>query len=221
MRRPDRRAEKIISRKYRYLWICNPKVASRSIILALRKVDPAAELILDSTVDEIYAAHDEASDYYSFAFIRNPYDRAYSFYAEKHLATSDLKRILFVEPYYGVSEGCSFDEICQWLNTPYGSDAFADRHWLSQERHLRLRTGGMPDFIGRYENINDDLNAVATTLGMPKLDLPWLNAAVGPDATLESIKNYHSRRDVDLSLQCKSLLYQRYAGDFELGGYAA
>ena len=31
-RRPDRRAEKIVSRRYRFLWICNPKAASRSLI---------------------------------------------------------------------------------------------------------------------------------------------------------------------------------------------
>ena len=39
------RAEKLLSHKHRYLWICVPNVASRSLIATLRAVDPGAELI--------------------------------------------------------------------------------------------------------------------------------------------------------------------------------
>ena len=51
-RRTDLRAEKIVSRGYRYLWICNHKAASRSIIATLRAADPDAELIRNRTLDE-------------------------------------------------------------------------------------------------------------------------------------------------------------------------
>ena len=49
-RRPDLRAEKILSHKHRYLWLCVPKVASRSLIATLRAVDPSAELIRNRTL---------------------------------------------------------------------------------------------------------------------------------------------------------------------------
>ena len=58
-RPPDLHAEKIVSRRYRYLWICNPKAASRSIIAALRAADPDAELIRNRTLDEILEARPE------------------------------------------------------------------------------------------------------------------------------------------------------------------
>ena len=44
MRGPDRRAEKILSHRYRFLWICNPKAASRSLIASLLAADPEALL---------------------------------------------------------------------------------------------------------------------------------------------------------------------------------
>ena len=87
-RKPDIGAEKIISRKYRYLWICNPKVASRSIIAALRNVDTDAEIIDGKSVSEVYALYPELGDYHSFAFIRHPFERALSFYSEMRFSPS-------------------------------------------------------------------------------------------------------------------------------------
>ena len=59
-RRTDLRAEKMVSRRYRFLWLCNPKVASRSIIAALGAADPDAELFRDRTLDEVLARRPEA-----------------------------------------------------------------------------------------------------------------------------------------------------------------
>ena len=202
------------------MWICNPKVASRSLISALRKVDPNAELVRHATLDEVYASHPEAEDYYSFAFVRNPYHRAYSFYAEKHLAKSERKQRLFVEPYYGIAKDLTFDALCEWLNTPYGSDEFADSHWLSQHRHLAMPGGRMPDFIGRFENVERDLNAIADALDMPTTNLPHLNPATGSDRTDASRDRYRRQRNEALNLRNQALLRQRYADDFELGNYA-
>ena len=42
MRRTDLRAEKIVSNRYRFVWLCNPKVASRSMIDALATTASAA-----------------------------------------------------------------------------------------------------------------------------------------------------------------------------------
>ena len=82
---------------------------------------------------------------------------------------------LFIKPYYGVHEGMSFAELCRWLSTPYGSDAFANRHWLSQHRQLRLPDGRLPDFIGRYERLDTDWETVTARLGLPARALPRVN----------------------------------------------
>ena len=209
MRRPDLRAEKIISRRYRYLWVCNPKAASRSIIAALRAADSDARLIEGRTVGELLAEHPEARDYWSFAFVRHPCTRAYSFYADKHgLARSSIDDYRwFVEPYYGVRAGMRFDEVCRWLNTPFGSDAFADRHWLSQHRHIRV-AGRLPDFVGAFERLEADWRRVTEYLGLPFRKPPRLN-----------VRSDRAAAEADLITANVALLERRYTEDFQLGDY--
>ena len=209
-RRADLRAEKMVSRRYRFLWICNPKVASRSIIAALRAADPDARLIRGRTLDEVLARHPEARDYFSFAFVRHPRDRTLSCHADKHgLARHDrAARRWFVEPYHGLRVGMSFGEFCRWLATPCGSDAFADRHWLSQHRQIRTAEGRLPDFLGHWESLDADWRAIAERLGMPCHDLPRLN-----------VRPERPSAEEPPDAAATALLRQRYAGDFRVGGY--
>ena len=70
----------------------------------------------------------------------------------------------------------TFAEFCRWLDTPWGSDAFADRHWLSQHRQVRTAGGLLPDFLGHWECLDADWRAVTGRLGLPVRELPRLNA---------------------------------------------
>ena len=215
---PDLRAEKIVSHRYRFLWICNPKVASRSLIAALRSADPDARLIQSKTIAAVHLAEPRSRGYLSFAFVRNPYDRAHSFYADK-IVRANENRHRTVGPYHGVSEDSDFDAVCAWLNTPYGADAFADRHWLSQHRQICLPTGGMPDFVGRYERLEADLRAVAERLGMPEPVLPTLNTMSGWRLDEALAQSRRRLRETELSTRNRALLRRRYAADFDLLGY--
>ncbi len=242
-REPGTDTEKIISRNYRFLWICNTKVASRSIIRYLLQADPDAELIEKKSISQIYAMYPETRNFYSFAFIRHPYSRAFSFYTEKILkgikTYDDTIRI-----FYGLQKEMSFEEVCQWLVTPYGSDAFADRHWLSQHIQLDLGEGRLPDFIGRHESLETDLRTVAERLGLPvdpsvalpnrntlaevrarmlfaesSIGLCHLNTLAKNDPTpaeLEAIKGWIAPY---LNERNRALLRTRYADDFRLCGY--
>ena len=208
-RRPELRAEKMLSHRHRYLWICNPKAASRSIVAALRAADPGATLIRNRTLEAVLAAHPEARQYFRFAFLRHPVERTRSCWADKHrLALSDRDaHRWFIAPYYGVRADMGFDAFCRWLETPFGSDAFADRHWLSQHRQLCDGDGRLPEFLGRYERLDADWRAVCERLGLPLRALPRLNPrpagceAAPPDAGTAA------------------LLRRRYAEDFRIGGY--
>ena len=213
-RRPDLGAEKIVSRRYRFVWIGNPKVASRSLIAALRSAAADAELIRGRSLDEVLEERPEARDYVRFAFVRHPAWRAYSFYADKHaLALTDRDACRwFIEPYYGLSTGMSFGALCRWLMTPCGSDLFADRHWLSQSRQLRGADGRLPDFLGRYERLDADWRIITERLRLPFRTLPRLN--VRPDARPGCAGSARPVDDAALAL-----LRGRYADDFELGGY--
>ena len=208
-RGPDLRAEKILSRRFRFLWIANPKVASCSIALALRKADPDAEHIRGKTLEQIFALRSEARSYVSFAFIRHPCRRILSFYEDKHVRLGCRSSTLryFIEPHHGIRQGMTFPELCEWLNTPCGADAFAERHWLSQNRLIRLPDGRLPDCIGSYERLDDDWRAIAERIGIPFRPLPHLNSS--RDAATRT----------RLDARTGALLRRRYADDLQLGGY--
>ena len=229
-RRPDVFAEKVVSRKYKFLWLCNPKVASRSIIAALRAADPDAQVIRDASAARVYAMHPEARAYFAFAFVRRPAARAYSFHRElrsAHLVNEgaqrlgkERKRSLLFRAYYGLEEADTFEKYCEWLHTPYGSDAFADRHFLSQREHLRLPGGRLPDFIGRLERLDEDFGAVAERLRMPVPPLPLLNSMAGWEAKPEEAEAARAAMNDCLTARTEAALRTRYADDYELGGYS-
>ena len=214
----DTTAEKIVSRRYGYLWLCNPKVASRSLIAALLDADPEARLFRQATLAEVYRALPDARRFTSFAFVRDPFERAHSFFADD--GPSGGKRGALLAGRYGVRGDGSFAELCAWLNTPYGADAFADRHWLSQHEILRDEDGRRPDFVGRYERLEADLAEIAARLGMPRPVLPALNRS--PRAVLPGgeASAAGAMRAAHLNARNRAELGRRYAADFERFGYA-
>ena len=228
-RQPDLGAEKILSREYRYIWLCVPKVASRSIRDALYAVTPDAEVFVGKSVAEVFALRPEARNYYSFAFVRHPFSRALSFYTELHLvarryadpAQSQHKKEKanhFFQRFYGLAGAICFNSYCQWLQTPYASDAVADRHFLSQHIQLELGNGRLPDFIGRLESLDTDFRYAAKQIGMPKPDLPLLNTMAGWQPAPAALNTARAAASVGLTKENKALLTIRYAKDLALKG---
>ena len=212
-RTPDLRAEKVVSRRYRFVWLCNPKAASRSLIAGLRAADPDAELVRHATLAEIQAARPEVADYTSVAFVRHPVGRCYSFWRDKHalaMRRRDARR-WFIEPWHGLATGMTFAELCRWLVTPCGSDVFADRHWLSQHRQIRTADGRLADFVGAFERLDEDWRALCGRLGLAHRALPRLNA--GPPGGGAAVEG--------LDAETRELLARRYAEDFRLAGYGS
>ena len=226
----DVRTGKIISRKYRFMWLINYKVASRSIVAALLGADPEAEIVHESSIFDIYARYPETRSYYSFAFVRHPFDRALSYHAQLHrsregyegnvLSTLERTTRDKFARFHGLAEARDFDDYCEWLNTPYGSDAFANKHFLSQHLIIRAGRDRLPDFVGRFENLRADFDRVAADVGMPAPALPMLNTMAGWQAKPEALRAVRSMASAQLTERSKELLRKRYAEDFKLGGYS-
>ena len=225
-RRPDE-AEKVLSSRYRYLWLCNPKVASRSIMAALRHGDREAEVIRGASVEDIYAQYPAAKSYFSFAFIRHPFDRALSLYSEmrcfrerfdgRHRRLKTERQRYFARAFYGLAEVETFDDYCAWLNTYYGADAFANGHFLSQHLQIRLPDGRLPDFVGRLESIDDDFRHVAERVGLPCAALASLNTLLGwQPPSPQALQAAREQRRQLLTVRNEAQLRRRYAADLEL-----
>ncbi len=214
-------ARMFVSRTYRFLWVENPKAGTQGTIAALLGVDPDIEIIPGERVLDVYEKCPDLSAYYSFAFVRHPFARAISLHRNLHFADSgEAWRGLF-DRFHGLEETPSFDDYCRWLNTHYGSDALADKHFRSQYLQIRMPNGGLPDFVGRCENLEADLNRIAAHLGMPSVAPPLLNTMAGWQATPEAVKAARSATEVLLTEPNKALLRARYAEDFALGGYSS
>ena len=212
-----RDAEKIVSQRYRYVWMCNPKVASRSLIAALLDADPEAKLFRAATVADVYRIRPEAREFATFAFVRDPYARAHSFFLDK--GASGHKRSEMLAGRYGICGDSSFAKLCAWLNTSYGSDVFANGHWLSQHEMLRDEDGRLPDFVGHYERLEADLADIASRIGMPRPTLPALNRSPGAVTAGGEASAAGALRAIHLNEANRALLRRRYAADFELFGY--
>lgn len=238
--RPPDFAEKIVSHRYRCLWLCNPKVASRSIKYALLDADPNAVLIRDKSVSEVLSMLPEARRYTSFAFIRSPLERALSFFAELNApleqarqaseatppapgytapSQHDLqqrKRAQLLARYYGLAEANDVNAFCEWLATPFAADACAERHIRSQHLSIHTEDGRMVSFIGRLETIEDDWQRIATQLGMDAPPLPMLNTMAGwtaPPAEVAAARTALAKR---MTPRSAMILRDRYAEDFAL-----
>ena len=230
-RTPDLGAEKIVSREHRYVWLCNPKVASRSIMAALRSVTPDAEVFGGLSAARLFALRPETRHYYLFGFIRHPFTRALSLHAELHRFgrhyrgdqrqhKRDKRHSLF-ERFHGLSETAAFNDYCRWLATPYASDQVADRHFLSQHLQLTGDDGRPPDFIGRFENLAADFSQVLHQLGLPQAALPLKNTMAGWEASPAALDAARTASHQHLTPANKALLAARYAQDLRFGDYPA
>lgn len=259
-RAADYRAEKAVSRRRRFVGLLVPKVASRSLMAALRNAVPDLEIFRDASIAEVLSACPEARGYFSFAFVRHPFTRALSLhrelfrspalYAGQYARYRDRREAAFFDPaagrevrfrsslaelasparkedkrrrlfraHSGLAGTGGFEDFCAWLTTPSGSDALADRHFLSQHLQIRSADRCLPDFVGRFEDFDRDLAELARRLEIPPLRMPVLNTMAGWQASREELGEARREAVADLTERARELLAARYAEDFAVGGY--
>lgn len=219
---PDRRAEKIVSDRFGFLWICIPKVASRSLLTILTSEPFDGRVIKGKTLEEVLDDYPAANNYFKFCFVRNPYERLYSFYTEKLVQLTARKKELFIDSYSGLQEGMSFTQLCNWIESPLGNFEFADRHYLPMHRQLSEDRSALEvvDYVGKLETLGSDLTAVMSQLGAPGVEIPFLNTRSGWNVTENAFNS--SREDVIQKLTPAeiSIISSRYRDDFDEFGYA-
>ena len=87
-------------------------------------------------------------EYFKFTFVRNPFDRFVSAY-------SDFTQIRNLNL-------TTFKDFCKSFPD---SEFSEDIHWIPQHKLLCDDETIVPDFIGRYENISDDLKKISDIIG--------------------------------------------------------
>jgi hypothetical protein len=139
-----------------------------------------------------------------FTFVRNPWDRLLSVWADKCGPNTDISLLK-----WGISQGITFDSfVDRVVRIP---DDTADIHFQSQTYLTFSSDFLLPSFIGRFESLTDDWNRVVSLLKLDsdhrKLGLPIRRKSEhGP------YRDYYSKATA-------SAVGRRYAADVKMFGY--
>lgn len=174
----------MISNKHKTIFVHIPKVAGQSIevmylndlgltwnqrgVLLLRKKKlfekgpkRLAHLTAKQYVDLNYIDQKSFNEYFKFSFVRNPFSRTYSYYK-----------------YLGYSNVCSFEYFIEFILTK----GFKQNHFffLTQTAYLYDSNGKLlVDFVGKFENLKEDIQKVAKNSGLKNQTLPFVNKSKG------------------------------------------
>lgn len=174
----------MISKKHKTVFVHVPKVAGQSIehmflqdldldwdrreVLLLRRKqsyekgpERLAHLLAKDYVRLGYISQAEFNEYFKFSFVRNPYKRVFSFY--NFLGYS---RIISFRTFVGKVVPDKLEQ--------------KDFFFLSQYDYLYNEEAIlMVDFVGRLENINEDIETVKSNCGLKNVALPHANKSKG------------------------------------------
>ncbi len=220
----DPLCEKIISDKFGFIWVGIPKVATRSILTALYRepvVDVAGRLVNEEL--QALLDHDpNYRNYFKFALVRNSWARIVSCYVNKIQRANEETQRHIIDRYSGLRLKMPFEEFIRFLlEDPSGQDEGANRHWLSQHAFVSDSNGQLlVDFIGKIENLADDFAIACKRIGLPDIQLPWLNSREGwkVDKKLMKQKDPFYYRQY-FTPETQELVRTRYRRDIELFGY--
>ncbi len=152
---------------------------------------------------------------FTFAFVRNPWDRLVSCYQDKIGGEVDGYTYFTIRP--GVANclacfdafvaGMSFDEFVGAVAAI--SDEEADGHFRSQYTFVANDDGQITlDFVGRFERLTEDFRWIQDQLGLPTLELRRLQAVPKP----RKYANFYTR-------ETRRIVATRFREDIEMFGY--
>ena len=136
------------------------------------------------------------SKYFTFSFVRNPWDKMVSQYTYTIAKRPTLlKRI-------GITESASFKEYID-------RSMVAKLHvqWDHQYKFLYKNKKCVVDFIGRFENLQQDFDTICDRIGIPQPKLPHRN------------KTKHKHYTEYYDDETREIVAKKYAKDIELFGY--
>jgi hypothetical protein len=150
---------------------------------------------------------EEFETYFKFTFVRNPYDRCVSefFWANGGHKKRDL------EPKKDFSSTAFSSFLIKYLKDGRATTNSYYSHSMSQSHFILDENGNsLVDFIGKYENLKEDLIKI--------LDILKLNKSIN-----ELPHIYKSLIEYDkseyLTPKNKELIYNKFQKDFEIFGY--
>lgn len=193
----------IVSDENKFAFVCIAKAASTSIrkrfgfVATAENPDPPPH-IYHMFLKDIFKQRPESKEYFKFCFVRNPYDRLYSTYA-------DFKYSL---GHYWAKEAKEAKNFKDFVMNIPGSSYSNWIHLQPQVDYITVDGKIAVDYMGRVENLVEDFREVERKLCMPHVPL--------------SKVRFSPKVDTDPKIyddEMKSVVTQLYKKDFEILGY--
>ncbi|SEN43911.1 sulfotransferase family protein [Halomonas caseinilytica] len=212
-----------ISLVNKYIYFAVDKVANSTIkhYLFSKEYAPVNKSILDlydprcspllSPYQLPYTPHEllVESDLYKFAFVRDPYSRILSCYLDRVLTQTsrpsrEFRRALKKEEF-------DFKDFVSVICKQ--SSSIQNSHWRLQADDILFDLVNF-DFVGKIENLEEDLAAVNSKIFGGDLDRNILKGNFSPKKTSakDKVAEYYTQEMLDM-------VYDSYRKDFELFGY--
>jgi hypothetical protein len=192
----------------KYVWFRTAKVASRSMLYYLynhteitRGIPPPKSSVREDYGYNVSFPRGQWDDYYKFAFVRNPWDRLVSCWADK---------IKTQEKLLGIDRKLSLElsDVSTFGN--FVRKVVARINLRECDSHFKLQRRMIPykrlDFIGRFENLQEDFEIVYNHIGVP-CSLPHYN------------KSEHKHYTKYYDDETQAIVADRYSSDTEIFGY--
>ena len=137
------------------------------------------------------------NEYFTFSFVRNPWDKMLGHYMwRKQISSNTCK-----------GDDLSFrDWVLEFENNIKGPGALGDKG-LPQYGQLFLDNVQLVDFIGKFENLQEDFNTICDKIGIPQQQLPHKN------------KTKHKHYTEYYDDETREIVAENYARDNEYFGY--
>jgi hypothetical protein len=229
----------MISHKHKCIFVHIPKAAGTSIEnvfmedLSLNMDNRHALLLGESTNKTIgprrvshllakeyvtlhFISQELFDSYYKFAFVRNPYDRLYSTYK-----------------YRKFDDYISFDTYIKLKLEKFITSQKEGFFFKPQYEYLYEAGNCLVDFIGKFENLEHDFNAVMNKLNLSHLPLKHHNKSLPSRGFIRKIrilgkiiKDYETwpytkinNSEKKLDTEAKKIIIKYYKKDFETFNY--
>jgi hypothetical protein len=194
----------MISHKHKFIFLHIPKTAGLSLVEALSKNSHSNDFKkghfkLQRYFDSFNDTYD-LSEYFIFSIFRNPFERsvsAFNYLKQGGLNDFDKK----ARDKLGM-QNLSFKEFV----LKYFRKDLHQQHFIPQVDFIGQHFN-MVNFIGKFENLQEDFNTICDKIGIPQQKLPHKN------------KSNHKHYTEYYDEETKQIVAEKYARDIEYFGY--